>query len=46
MKGTKTEEVLLELLKDKYNHNITPIADNFLSGNVGNMIAPYLFVHC
>ena len=46
LKGTKTEEIMLELLKDKYNQNITPIAESFLSTPLGNMIAPYLFVHC
>jgi len=46
LKGTKTEEILLELLREKYKKNIMPVAEAFLSSTVGNMIAPYLFVHC
>ena len=41
--GTKSEELLLELLKEKYSRTaITDVVEAFLSNEAGNLIAPYL----
>ena len=45
LKDTRTEEIFLELLKEKYSNKICEVADAFLNSPAKNMIAPFLFAN-